>query len=205
MPKYIFPPRPKTAIMPRQLSILEARGCWLWQHKFNGDRCPVIIEVSDTNRRVTLCNRHGKFLPTSKNKKLRKELSSKNLLLPVGIHYLDAELLPNETIVLFDVLQLSDYMIGKTQEERLSLLAEICRNPTELCSSKIALSVTERVWMCRNGNKDFLQHFNEHIENPLIEGLILRKKGSTLDNWGSSEYEVDWQLRCRKPSKNYRF
>lgn len=206
MPRYVYPPRPKSVISPQQLPQEEARGCWLWQHKFNGDRCPVIIEVTASDRRVTLCNRHGKFLHSQKFPKLRRELSSTNLFLPVGTHYLDAELLPEiETVVLFDVLQISKYLIGVSQEERLSMLAGICGNPTEPCSSQIALSVSERIWMSRHGDRDLVQHFNEYIDNPLIEGLVLRQKGSTLDNWGSSEYEVDWQLRCRKGSKNYRF
>jgi ATP-dependent DNA ligase len=203
--RYIYPPRPKTALLPTQLAQEEARDCWLWQHKFNGDRCPVIIDVSAATRKVTLCNRHGKFLSATKFPRLRAELSSTNLLLPIGTHYLDAELLPNATIVLFDVIQFSTYLIGKTQEQRLSMLEEICGNPTEPCSDQIALRVTDHVWMSRHGDKDFLQHFNEYIENPLIEGLVLRKKKSILDNWGSSEYEVNWQIRCRKPSKKYRY
>lgn len=206
MPRYIYPPRPKSTISPQQLPQEESRGCWLWQHKFNGDRCPIIIEVGASGRRVTLCNRHGKFLPPQKFPKLRKELSDTKIHLPLGTHYLDAELLSElEVVVLFDVLQISKYLIGSTQEERLLMLEKICGNPTEPCSAQIALSVSEHVWMSRHGDSDLVQHFNEYIDNPLIEGLVLRQKGSTLDNWGSSEYEVDWQLRCRKNSKKYRF
>lgn len=206
MLRYIYPPRPKSAIPPSQLPAEESRGCWVWQHKFNGDRCPIIIDVGTSDRRVHLCNRHGKFLSSQKYPKLREELSSTNLSLPVGLHYLDAELLPEiETVVLFDVLQLSKYLIGVSQEERLSMLERICGNPTEPCSSGIALSVSDRIWMSGHGDKEFVRHFQEHIENPMIEGLVLRKKGSVLDNWGSSEYETNWQLRCRKESKNYRF
>jgi hypothetical protein len=206
LPRYIYPPRPKSTIPPQQLSQEESRGCWMWQHKFNGDRCPIVIDVKASGRNVYLCNRKGRFLPDQKYQKLRKELCSQNLSLPVGVHYLDAELLPEiETVVLFDVLQLSKYLIGVSQEKRLSMLKEICRNPIEPCQSNIALLVTEHIWMSRHGDKDFVGHFEEYIESTMIEGLVLRKKESTLDNWGSSEYEVDWQLRCRKNSSAYRY
>ena len=207
MPRYIFPPRPQSAILPQQLPEEEAKGCWIWQHKFNGDRCVVVIEVGAT-RTVHLSNRRGKFHPANKFQKLRQELCGPKLCLPKGTHYLDGELLAGDTadtFVLFDVLQLTDYLIGYTQEQRLQLLAEICGNPTEPCSRNIALAVTEHIWLAPHGDKDFVAHFNEHIDNPLIEGLLLRKKGSTLDHFGATEYEIPWQLRCRKPSKNYRF
>jgi hypothetical protein len=209
MPRYMYPPRPKSKLLPDQLPHEESRGCWWWQHKFNGDRCVAIIEVEASGRRlVTLCNRHGRFHPSTKFPKLRKELSGPKLLLATGTYYFDGELLAgdqSETMVLFDVLFISVPLIGVTQEQRFSLLDEICGNPTEPCEAQIALSVTEHIWLARHGDKDFVQHFNEYIDSPLIEGLVLRRKGSTLDNYGSSEYEVDWQIRCRKPAKNYRF
>ncbi len=206
-PKYIYPPRPKSLMQPSQLAHEEGRGCWLWQHKFNGDRCVVVIDVGEKNRSVHLANRHGKFHPTSKFQKLRQELCGSKLLLPKGLHYLDAEILDgdlSETIVLFDVLQIEKYLIGVSQEQRIDLLTAICGSPTELCYHGVALQVTPNIWMTQSGTKDFVQHFEEHIESPLIEGLVLKKKASVLDNWGSKEYEVDWQIRCRKPAKNYR-
>lgn len=207
MPRYIYPPRPVSTIHPRQLPEEEARGCWIWQYKFNGDRCVAIIESGSTNK-VHLCNRHGKFHPDKKFPLLRRELSALNL--PKGTHYLDGELLNespvSETMVLFDVLQIADaYLIGKSQEDRMRLLSEICRTPTEPSSHGIALKVSDRVWMAEHGDQDFVANFEKHVASSLVEGLLLRKKGSCLDNWGRQEYEVNWQLRCRKNAKGYRF
>ena len=204
MPRYIYPPRPKTTIPPQQLPLEESRGIWLWQHKFNGDRCVAIVDVSASKRNVTFCNRHGKFHSPLKLQSLTKQFSSANFSLPVGTHYLDGELI-GDSLVLFDVIQLSNYLIGKNQVERLDILSKICGNPTEPCGQKIALSITDNIWMARNGDRDFLMHYQEYIDSDLIEGLVLRKKDFCLDNWGAKEYEVDWQLRCRKPSKKYRF
>lgn len=208
MPKYIYPPRPRSILLPAQLAEEEQRGGWLWQHKFNGDRCIAVVESTPSSRKVTLGNRRGRFHPNNKFPNIRAELSSQNFLLPTGTHYLDGELLVEngmEVLVLFDVLQWTNYLIGKTQEHRLHMLREILGNPTEPCSEKIALSVTKHIWMARTGDKDFVSHYEEYIDNDLIEGLVLKKRDAVLDNWGSSEYEVDWQIRCRKPSKKYRF
>lgn len=203
--KYIYPPRPKSTIPPHQLPSEEARGIWIWQPKFDGDRCVSIIEVSKQSRKVVLCNRHGKFHSPNNFPRVQQEFLSADLQLPVGLHYLDGELLSNDKLVLFDVLQITTYLIGVSQEERLKALATICGNPTELCNQKIALRVTDHILLGCHGDQDFSSHFKEQIQNPFIEGLVLRRKGSTLDNWGSREYEVDWQLRCRKPTKNYRY
>ena len=208
MPKYIYPPRPKSVLLPAQLPEEEARGHWLWQHKFNGDHCVIVVESTGTSRKVHLGNRHGRFYPNNKFLKIRSQFSSEKFLLPKGTHYLDGELLVEngmESLVLFDVMQWTQYLIGKTQEQRLDMLREICGAPTEPCAEKIALSVTDNIWLARTGDRDFVEHYNEYIENPLIEGLVLKKWDSVLDNWGSSEYEVDWLIRCRKPSKKYRF
>lgn len=200
MPRYIYPPHPKLVLPHASLPEYEATGKWLWQRKFNGDRCVAAIE----NGKCHLGNRHGKWhtpicLPT-----LREELLALNL--PAGMHYLDGELLHpkiDQTLVLFDVLQYGQYLIGVDQVKRLEMLAEICRHPTALCGSKIAFQVSPHVWLAEWGDSGFSQHYQELLDSDFIEGLVLRRKDSTLDNWGAGEYDASWQVRVRKPSKKY--
>lgn len=211
MPRYIYPPRPKSKIHPRQLAEEEAMGMWLWQRKFDGDRCIAVID----GKTVHLGNRHNKWHSASKLPELRKELSALKLS---GLSYLDGELLKNGTLVLFDVLQLSKYLIGVNQLDRLDLLNQVCREPEDFCQEGVALKVSDNIWMADHGFNDFLLHFEEfcpyysHPESGLkgkgeglIEGLVLRRSDSSLDNWGSNQYEVDWQVRCRTGKQNYRF
>lgn len=203
MPKYIYPPRTDKKITPAQLDAYQSQGGWLWQRKFNGDRCIVVIE----NGKVYLGNRHGRFHHPAKYPLLRQELAK--LALPNGNCCLDGELLDpkiKETVVLFDVLQFGgEYLYGREQPERLKLLQGICRTPSKLCDQKIALQVSERVWMAETGDDDFVAHFREFLHLDLIEGLVLRSKGGRLDGWGDQEYRVNWMVRCRKPAINYRF
>lgn len=197
-PQYIYSPRPKSKINPKQLDEMNLDG-WLWQYKFNGDRCPVVINQSE----VFLCNRHGKFLNRNMHKHIKKEFLSKSFSFSEGLNRLDGELISGNVLVLFDVLQYTNYLIGKKLIDRLNLLTNICGNPTNLCDKKIALQITDHIWLAECGDSDFSRHYQKHITDPLIEGLVLKQKDSVLDHWGAQEYEVNWQIRCRKPSKNY--
>jgi len=213
MARYVYPPRPKQTIPFSQLDEEEQRGVWLWQRKFDGDRCVTAVE----GRQVYLSNRHGKWHSATKFPLLRKELAA--LDLSSGLHYLDGELLHpkvEQTLVLFDILQLTEYLIGVKQLARLDLLVNVCGHPEQLCPQGVALQVSDHVWLAEFGFSDFLSHFQEFctdscrtamssVGEKLVEGLVLRSKESSLDNWGSNEYEVDWQLRCRRKAQNYRF
>lgn len=198
--RYIYPPRPKNTIPPSQLSQEEQRGCWLWQPKYDGDRCIVVVD----GQKVQFGNRHHKFHPSNKLKHLIPQITS--LALPTGSACLDGELLNGSILVLFDVLEYGGkYLIGKTQVERLEILELICGKPVKLCEPKVARQVSSHLWLSLTGTKDFLANFQELTKSNLVEGLLLRQPNSILDQWGSTEYEVEWQLRCRKSTKNYRF
>jgi ATP-dependent DNA ligase len=213
--QYVYPPRPKNKIHPSQLPFEEDRGCWLWQPKFDGDRCVVGIE----NGNIYLGNRHGRWHRSNKFPQIRKSLSG--LKLPKGTHVLDAELLPGDRLVLFDILQYKEYLLGENQLDRLSLLDDLCGRPNVHCALGMALHITDHLWLSVRGVKDFSSKFeqistyrseaqagsmSEEAEiGKIIEGLLLRRKDSILDNFGASAYDVDWQLRCRCEHKNYRF
>jgi hypothetical protein len=196
---------------------MEAQGIWLWQRKFNGDRCIALRDKEGWH----IGNRHGKWKPRYELSELRAELDG--LDLPAGNHCFDGELMADGTLVLFDVLMLEKYLFGVNQPKRLALLEGVCRSPTELCDTKIAFRVSDRVLMAEHGDSAFLDRFNDFFtyrsgggpglkdggvqddSNGLVEGLMLRKRDGVLDNWGSSKYEVDWLLRCRVAAKNYSF
>ncbi len=197
--QYIYPPRPKDTIPTQALALEEQRGCWFWQPKYDGDRCVTVA----TNGSVSFGNRHGKWHPNHKLKHLVSEV--RQLDLPPGATYLDGELLTNNTIVFFDILQYDGkYLFGCPQLERLELLRKVCRNPQQLCDQKVAWQMSPHLWLSLSGENDFLGTFKRLTENPLVEGVLLRRKDSTLDSWGGTEYDVTWQLRCRKNTKNYR-
>jgi hypothetical protein len=210
----LFPPHPESKISPHRLGNYEKTGKWLAQRKFNGTH--VLIHISP-ERKVSILTRHG--TPPKVFSLTRSHIDQiLSLNIEEGKEYwLNGELLDHKTknlsykgkIVLFDVLQAGSYLIRKkNQKERISLLEEICRHPTELEPNfGIAAKVTEDIWMAQTWESEFESHFKEFIHLDEIEGLILRKADSYIDNFGQKEYSVSWILRVRKPHSggNYNF
>jgi len=204
MYRVLYPPRPIGKTTPNQLSMYEKTGKWIVQRKFNGTR--ILLYVCGNT--IRMLNRHG-IAPKQFNltSSLRKEILSLDLS-PNLEYWLDAELLDAKTknlayknkIVLFDVLQAGKYFFGGPKLlERYEILKKICRNPHEFEHNKgIALKVTENIWLAENFNHDFKARFNDFITFDEIEGVVLKQKESTIDSFGNSEYEVGWQVRCRK-------
>ena len=131
-------------------------------------------------------------------------------------YWLDSELLFCKTkdphyknrIVLFDVLQAGKYLIhGPTVLERMDILSDICGNPTELESKHgLALVASENIWLAETfSHENLVKEFKRHLDKDEIEGLVIKKGNSKIDKLGKRYYEVSWQIRCRKPHKNYNF
>lgn len=199
MPRYIYPPRPKSKIKPDQLPFMEKQASYIWQPKFDGDRCVIALHAGE----VSLSNRHGKWHPKNALPIIRQEFLSQKSL-PTEC-YLDGELIKHEDearLVLFDVLLWEKYLVGIDQMERLSILDSLGGKPHPVLP---VFCIGEHLWVVNRGDSDFASTFNAFIGNPLLEGLILRQKDSKLTNWGANEYTVDWQIRCRRSHKNYRF
>jgi ATP-dependent DNA ligase len=214
--RYIYPPRPKSKITPFQLSQYEkAKKFDRCQRKFNGDRCEIHITA---DRKVLFYNRHKEpFSRFNASQDIIRQVLS--LDLPEGEVWLDGELLKNRTtsieykdngktiprIVLYDVLVYGGkYLLNVTWDDRQELLKRICRFPTVLEKvNEIALVVSESLWLAETWDKDFPLHYKEKVQLPEIEGLVLKKGKAALDNLGMVEYNVGWQIRCRKPSNMY--
>ena len=203
MGRYIYPPRPEGKITPRQLPDHEATGRWICQRKFNGDRCPIQFDG-----KPILWNRRGK---KQKYKPIPSMVQALQSLDVSGECWIDAELMHSQTegwltdtLVIFDLLQFDGQnLMDLTQVERLQRLHEVCRSPIDK-DEVLGYCVAPEIFLAESWDSDFVEHFNESKDVPYIEGLVLRQKDSHLDNFGASEYEVDWQIRCRRSTKGYR-
>ena len=105
------------------------------------------------------------------------------------------------TIVLYDCLWAGKYLYGVSQQRRLEILDTICGHPTTFEAEGRAFQVTPHIWMAPLFRDQFLAHFRAAAARPDLEGLVLRKLDSKLDNMGNAEYETTSQLRCRRPEK----
>ena len=208
MVQFLYPPRPRGRIPHSELNRYERSGKWLAQRKYNGTRN--LIHITP-DRRVVFWNRHGvQHKRYNLTNSVIEEILSLNL--KRGEEYwLDSEILNklsgvDNRIVFYDVLQAGRYLFGRpNQLMRLDMLAKICHNPEKLSSDGIGLYVSPSILLAENFFGDFENRFREAEEIDILEGLVLRKQKSSLDNFGEKEYEVGWQIRCRKPHKNYIF
>lgn len=202
----LYPPHPGLKIPSHKLGRYEETKKWLAQRKYNGTH--ILLYVSP-EREVSIYTRHGqKPKLFSLTKSHIAQILSLNFE-PGKDYWLAGELLDHKTkskdykgkIVLFDVLHAGKYLINKPdQAGRLELLSDICRNPVELEPHfGIALRVTDDIWMAETWTSDFQRHFEEFLHLDEIEGLVLRKAGSSLESFGQKEYDVSWMVRCRKP------
>ena len=207
----IFPPRPKGAIPPTELQYYEDLGIYCTQPKYNGSRSVVHI-TSDSQ--VRIYSRHGRVhLNYSMPMSLRNQILELPGLEKGTEYWLDGELLVKTTakdtkgqLVLFDVLQCGKYLfLSHNQLQRLDLLAAICGHPSKLDPLRqMGYVVSEDVLMAPTFFLNFKIEFSRNYGDE-VEGLVLRKKDSVLDNFGQKEYEVSWLIRCRHPHKNYNF
>jgi ATP-dependent DNA ligase len=203
--KVIFPPRPKSKIHPNDLPYYDSQGKWVVQRKFNGTRN--VIHITPEGE-LSVYSRYGKAHSPSKfvlQKGFRDEIMS-SLNLEKGKEYwLDSELMNKQVdsgkeIILYDVLQAGRYLFGSpNQMERLELLKHICGDPQNLEPGGIALQISPRLWMAQTWADHFVDRFKEALPNPKLEGLVLRRKDSAIDNFGDKEYETTNVIRCRKP------
>lgn len=208
----MYPPRPKHRIRPAELPKFEAQGRWVVQRKYNGTR--TLLHVTP-ERVVEAWTRHQtRHEQWTMSQDVVQQILSLRLI-PGQEYWLDGELLHSKTktpqyknrIVLFDVLQAGHYLFGSPNLlGRYEILQQICGFPTKKEPFKgIALAVTDNIWLAETYYSNFVEIWNEYIDLPEIEGLVLKRPDSVLDTFGTRETEVSWQIRCRKEHKNYSF
>lgn len=211
--KILFPPHAHIRIPSFRLPEYENSKKWIAQRKFNGTN--ILIYIS-RDKKVNILTRHGTIPKLfSLTKSHIDQILSLNLESDKD-YWLNGELLDHKTksedykgkIVFFDILQAGRYFIrNPNQIERLELLKNICRNPSVLEKNGIALQISNDIWMAEYWTNNFLLHYEEFLNRDEIEGLILRKSSSFIDNFGQKEYDVPWIVKCRKPhgGGNYNF
>lgn len=193
---YYFPNRP--FLVSQTDTVIDEKSAsddWIAEPKFNGDRLVLFYE----NGKFQFWNRHKsmfrKFTPLQS---MIDELNSLNL--PDKCQ-LDGELLhfktktTKNTIVFYDIYQYDGVKVNSPYEVRKELISNhLDGNFKHL---KLVPVFT----------KNFREIFNDFVkkDDQLYEGLVMKNlKGELVFNSVSSP-DVSWQLKIRRPSKNYKF
>ena len=114
-----------------------------------------------------------------------------------------------DRIVLYDILvHNSEFLVGSTYDSRHSLLTSVCGAPRELekdTGRGIALVAKDGLWLAQCFSEDLAARFKDHLDLDEIEGLVLKDPGGKLEFGVSVKNNSAWQIRCRKPHKNYAY
>lgn len=185
---FLWPPRPERAVPPNLIQFYEDKG-YVAQVKFNGT-CQV-VSIND-KREVTFNTRHAEpnkaWVPLP-------EISEWFSQFPGSVFV--GELLHNKhpsvknTIVLFDLLRFNGIsLVGNTLEQRLAILRDL--SPSKL----VHIIETHR------GN---LTKLYASLTEPTQEGIVMKDPQARLRDCQRDGLNTAWQVKVRRPTKNYGF
>ncbi len=206
--RYIFPPRPKNAIPPKDLVYYDDQGGFLGQPKIDGSNCVIFTNGIE----LKIMNRHGQVLS---GVTINSEISALfrgnigNWIVLNGEYLNKAKkdesgISFNHKLIIFDILVYdSEYLLGKTFLERVELLDNIYGS--EDSDKDYLHSISENIFRVKTYTDNFSDKFNHLSKIDMVEGLVLKRSKAKLEFGSSSDNNSKSQLKCRKPTKNFKF
>lgn len=206
--RYIFPPRPKNAIPDSDLNFWD-NGSLVAQPKLNGSNCVIFTN----GEKLMVMNRHSQYLTNVDIQ--RQEVLDLFRGEPGKWMVLNGEYLNkskqdenrqtfNHKLVIFDILVYnSDYLVGKTFQERINLLDELYGQKDS--EKSYLYSISNNVYRVKSFENGFKSIYDQLTPIDLIEGLVLKRKNARLEIGNTENNNIKSQLKARKPTKNYKF
>jgi hypothetical protein len=204
--RYLYPPRPKNAISPEDLDFWD-NNTMICQPKLNGSNATIYTD----GKEIIVMNRHAQKLTNVKVSD--SEISS--IYRGDGWMILNCEYMNksksdenvkvfNHKLVIFDILAYNgEYLVGSTFSERVSLLDNIYGVVNS--EKDYLFSVTDNIYRVKSYHNDFSNIFNKFIKVDMLEGLVIKRTNAKLEIGTSQLNNVKSQLKCRKPTLNYKY
>jgi hypothetical protein len=206
--RYIYPPRPRNPITSDELNSWDNNSL-IGQLKLNGSNCVIFTNGID----AMIMNRHSQRLTNftiSLNEVLSLHRGDKNTWMVINGEYLnksknDEGLVPfNHKLIIFDILVYnSDYLVGKTFEDRIKLLDQVY--DVKDSEKSYLYSISNNVYRVKSFDTNFLNLFNEFSKIDMVEGLVLKRKNAKLEIGNTVNNNIKSQLKCRKATKLYKY
>ena len=212
---YIYPPRPEYKTPSNNLGIYDT-GEYLAQPKYNGSACMVFTNGIETH----IYNRHKQELSrVSPDIPFHLLAKDENKWFVYAGEYLNKGKIgengtkEKDKFIIWDCLVWSNnYLIGSTLEERLNLLEAIypCNRGqvgtkgmeiyNHLCCTEF-----DHIYKAPTYLNSFEWLYHDISKTDLYEGLVLKKKESKLSFGFQKLNNHEWQIKCRKETKIYKF
>lgn len=210
--RYIYPCRPANAISSEELNFWDSDHSMVAQLKTNGSNTLFFTN----GEKVRVMGRHGQLLS---NFQISNEEIIENLYKPLGLNgsWLvlngetlnkskrdEKEIIFNQKFILFDILVFdSDYLIGKTFQERVCLLDSLYGQKD---SNKDYLhGISENIYRVKSYDSNFKYLFDKYSKIDLVEGLVLKRKNARLEMGNVEKNNWRSQIKCRKTTLNYKY
>lgn len=203
---YVYPPRPEKKLPTSSLNTFDKMKKFIAQVKLNGSCCVAIVNGEKTN----FYNRHketfAKFIFSGRE--LRDQLVEQGLTIFCG-EYLNKSQSDengnntNGRLVLFDIIYYDGKsLVGTKCIERQELLRKIFKTESY---NKWIDRISDNLFIVKNFETNFDELWNEVTPHQIYEGLVLKKTDGILRPGSTEKNNMDWQVKCRKPTKNYTF
>jgi hypothetical protein len=203
--RYIHPPRPEIKAPPKAIKTYERMGFW-GQPKLNGSCGLGFIKPGKTK----VMGRHQEsfkrqIIPMEDFQRIHQ---GNGWMVLTGEYMnksqrgLDGKVL-NGCFCIFDILVYGgQYLIGSTFEERQDLLDTLYSlTPYDPFMDK----VSNNIYRVKNFKTNFEPVYNQLITIDMYEGWVLKKPKGVLETGYRPNNNTGWQLKMRKPTKNYRY
>jgi len=206
--RYIFPPRPKNAIPDSDLNFWD-NGSLLAQPKLNGSNCVIFTN----GEKLMVMNRHSQYMTNvdiQRQEILDLFKGDIGKWMVLNGEYLNKSKQDenrqtfNHKLVIFDILAYnSDYLVGKTFQERINLLDELYGQKDS--EKSYLYSISNNVYRVKSFENGFKSIYDQLTPIDLIEGLVLKRKNARLEIGNTENNNIKSQLKARKPTKLYKF
>jgi len=210
---YLFPPRPIQTTHHAEIKKYDNK-LFIAQPKYNGTCCNVFINES----KIIVMNRHKGTITSNYN-----DIDFRGMYRGKGWMVICGEFLNknkkgengkpfNLKFVIWDILVYNgDYLLGSTFLERMQLLEQLY--PCVQMRVGDALEIYKHICTTEHKNiykapcydEKFDVLYNSIVDTDLYEGLVIKRKDSKLSFGLTEKNNNDWQIKCRKPTKNYDF
>jgi hypothetical protein len=205
--RYLYPPRPKNAISPDDLSFWD-NGSLICQPKLNGSNASIYTN----GQKIIIMNRHGQRLTNVRvsDSEILSLYRGNGGWMILNCEYLNKSKSDetgqpfNHKFVIFDILCYDgDYLVGKTFEERVNLLDTLY---DQVDSEKDYLySISTNVYRVKSYRDGFKEFFDKYTPIDIIEGVVMKRCNAKLEVGSSELNNSKSQIKCRKSTKNYKY
>lgn len=219
--KYIFPPRAQTKIKPSRLHNYETSDeTYLAQVKYNGCACVIFLDGQD----VRVYNRHGEWIAAANSYHFKNNVDFRGIHSGTGYMVVCGELMNKakkdehgnklEGFIMWDILVYGgEYMIGRTTEQRVSLLEHlfpttrmrIAPDGTMQQYEHLSFTPLQGIYKAPVYTRYFEPLYKDVVRTDAYEGVVLKKADAQLDFGYNEVNNHQWQFKVRKATKNYTF